>query len=200
LNIFGRIINMEQALTLEPIPEAAKITYEEYKLIGDLADKRYEVIGGRLIMTPAPIPYHQRISRKLERILEDFVIENDLGEVLHAPCDVVLSETDVVQPDIFFIAKDKTHIITETHINGAPDLIIEILSPTFSSKDTVIKKRLYLKNKIKEYWIVDPLEKEIQIWHIKGNFYKLIGSYKEENNVVSSELLLGLKFNLKEVF
>ncbi|MEW6096509.1 MAG: Uma2 family endonuclease [bacterium] len=191
---------MQQAVKLEPIPEAAKITYEEYKLVEDLADKRYEVIGGRLIMTPAPIPYHQRISRKLERILEDFVIDNDLGEVFDAPCDVVLSDTDVVQPDIFFIAKDKAHIITDTYINGAPDLIIEILSPTSTSKDTVIKKRLYLKSKIKEYWIVDPLEKEIQIWHIKGDLYRLIGNYKEKDDIVKSELLKGLKFTLKEIF
>lgn len=191
---------MPQALTLEPIPDEAKITYEHYKLVEDLADKRYEVIGGRLIMTPAPIPYHQRISRKLERILEDFVIDNDLGEVFDAPCDVVLSQTDIIQPDIFFISQEKAYIITDTYINGAPDLIIEILSPTSTSKDTVIKKRLYLKNKVKEYWIVDPMEKEIEIFSLAGDLYKLAGTYKKEDDIVKSELLKGLKFILKEIF
>jgi Uma2 family endonuclease len=191
---------MQQPVTLEPIPDEAKITYEHYKLIEDLADKRYEVIGGRLMMTPAPIPYHQRISRKLERILEDFIIKNDLGEIFDAPCDVVLSEIDIVQPDIFFIPKDKTYIITDTHINGVPDLIIEILSPISASKDTVIKKRLYLKNKVKEYWIVDPMEKEIQIFSLIGDSYKLAGIYKKEDDIVKSELLKGLKFTLKEIF
>lgn len=191
---------MPQTLILEPIPEAAKITYEEYKLVEDLADKRYEVIGGRLIMTPAPIPYHQRISRKLERILEDFVIDNDLGEVFDAPCDVVLSRIDVIQPDIFFISKEKSYLITDTHINGAPDLIIEILSPTSTSKDKTIKKRLYLIHKVKEYWIVDPMEKEIEIFSLAGDLYKLSGSYKKEDDIVKSELLKGLKFILKEIW
>ncbi|MBU0701411.1 Uma2 family endonuclease [bacterium] len=184
---------------LEPIPAEIKITYQDYKLLRDI-DKRYEVMGGRLSMVPAPIPHHQQVSRRLERILEDFVIDNDLGEVFDAPCDVVLSETDVVQPDIFFISKERLYIINKTNIKGAPDLVIEILSPISAGRDTIIKKKLYADHRVKEYWIVDPKGKTIQIYSLVSNLYEIAGSYKEPDDIVKSELLKGLSFTLKEIF
>ncbi|MFH1562195.1 MAG: Uma2 family endonuclease [Nitrospirota bacterium] len=184
---------------LEPIPDEVKITYQDYNLLRDI-DKRYEVIGGRLSMVPAPIPHHQQISRKLERILEDFVIDNDLGEVFDAPCDVVFSKTDVVQPDIFFISKHRLYIINKTNIKGAPDLIIEILSPISTGRDKVIKKKLYADHKVKEYWVVDPRGKTVQIYSLVGALYEISGSYKEPDEIVKSELLKGLSFTLKEIF
>ena len=88
--------------------EKRKFTYKDYLKTPD--DKRYELIGGELLMTPSPVPRHQRISRKIEFALEKFVTENDLGEVFDAPCDVHLDDENVVQPDILFISKDRLNI------------------------------------------------------------------------------------------
>ena len=192
---------MSQVAVLAPesIPAEIKITYQDYKLLRDI-DKRYEVIGGRLNMVPAPAPYHQQISRKLERILEDFVIDNELGEVFDAPCDVVFDNSDIVQPDIFFISKQRLHIINKTNIKGAPDLIIEILSPMSIGRDKIIKKKLYADHKVKEYWVVDPKGKTVQIYGLVNDLYEIAGSYNEPEDTVYSKLLKGLSFTLKEIF
>src|SRR3989337_2491470 len=100
--------------------EKRKYTYEDYLKTPD--DERYELIGGELLMTPSPVPRHQRISRKIEFMLEKFVTEKDLGEVFDAPCDVHLDNENVVQPDILFISKDRLNIIGENNIECAPDL------------------------------------------------------------------------------
>ncbi len=199
--VISRRVNMSQSATLElePLPAEIKITYQDYKILRDI-DKRYEVIGGRLSMVPAPIPYHQQVSRKLERILEDFVIDNDMGEVFDAPCDVVFSKTDVVQPDIFFILKQRLYIINKTNIKGAPDLIIEIISPISTGRDKVIKKKLYADHKVKEYWVVDPKGKTIQIYALVSELYEMACSYNEPDDIVQSKLLKGLSFTLKEIW
>src|SRR3972149_3857829 len=94
--------------------EKRKFTYEDYLKTPD--DVRYELIGGELLMTPSPVPRHQRISGKIVFALEKFVTENDLREVFYAPCDVHLDNENVVQPDILFISKDRLNIIGEKNI------------------------------------------------------------------------------------
>ena len=108
------------------IVEKKKYTYEDYAKLPE--GSPYQLIGGDLIMVPAPTPYHQRISRKIESLLLQHVEKNDLGEVLYSPIDVYFGEEDTFQPDIIFISKERSAIIGETKIEGAPDLIIEILS------------------------------------------------------------------------
>ncbi|HBI24855.1 MAG TPA: restriction endonuclease, partial [Nitrospiraceae bacterium] len=123
------------------IIEKKKYTYEDYLKTPD--DVRYELIEGELLMTPSPVPRHQRISRKIEFILEEFVTNNDLGEIFYAPCDVHLDNENVVQPDILFISKERLNIIGEKNIQAAPDLAIEILSESSAYRDLVQKKKLY---------------------------------------------------------
>ena len=109
-----------------------KFTYEDYKSLPESETKRYELLGGELVEVPSPTEYHQRISMNLEFILQQFVRERDLGRVYHTPLDVVLGEGDereVVQPDLFFISKERSRIIAEEEIRGAPDLVVEITSP-----------------------------------------------------------------------
>lgn len=183
---------------LDPLPDEIKITYHDYTLLQDI-DKRYEIIEGRLTMVPAPAPYHQQVSIKLENILYDFVCDNELGEVICAPCDVVLSKTDVVQPDIFFISKERLSIIGKTRIKGAPDLVIEIISPLSGSRDRIIKKKLYAEHYVKEYWVVEPNKKTLEIFWLNINTYELIGNYRSED-IIESRLLAGLRFNLKRIF
>ncbi len=141
--------------------EKKKYTYEDYLKTPE--DERYELIEGELLMTPAPIPKHQRISRKIEFILEKYVTENDLGEVFYAPCDVHLDDENVIQPDILFISKDRLNIIGEKNIQGAPDLVIEIISENTAYRDLVQKKRLYSRFGVKEYWIAIPREELIEM-------------------------------------
>jgi len=173
-------------------------TYEDYlKLPPD--GKTYQIIGGKLFMTPAPTPYHQKVSRNLEFILWSWVKENNLGEVLYAPVDVVFSSVNVVQPDIIFISKNKIEILKERGIFGAPDLIVEIISPSTSELDIKLKKDLYQRFGVKEYWIVYPREKKIQVYQLKGGTYRLKGVFLGED-IIRSELIKGLEINLKEVF
>ena len=177
--------------------EKRKFTYEDYLKTPD--DERYELIGGELLMTPSPVPKHQRVSRKIEFLLEKFVTEKDLGEVFDAPCDVHLDDENVVQPGILFISKDRLNIIGEKNIERAPDLAIEILSESTAYRDLVQKKKLYSRFGVKEFWIVDPGEETIEVYSLKGNTFLLINTYSK-NEILESPYLKGLKIELKGIF
>lgn len=179
------------------IIEKKKYTYEDYLKTPD--DKRYELINGELLMTPSPIPNHQRISGKLEFMVRKFITENNLGEVFDAPCDVYLDNENVVQPDILFISKERLNIIGEKNIQGAPDLVIEIISENSVYRDMVQKKKLYARFRVKEYWIVIPDEKEIEVYILKDNTYQLYQTYGKADTL-ESPALKGLKIVLKEIF
>ncbi|MEW6238349.1 MAG: Uma2 family endonuclease [Candidatus Omnitrophota bacterium] len=180
-----------------PIASSIQFTYEDYLHFSD--DKRYEIIEGEVYMVPSPLTYHQKVSIRLERFVEDYVIERDLGEIYHAPLDVVLSDIDVVQPDILFISNDNDGIITEKNIQGAPDLVIEILSPSSDHKDKVLKKKLYAKYGVKEYWLVDPGAKEIQVFTLKDAALTLWNAYRLDE-IMQSALWPELKLELKSIF
>jgi len=180
------------------IKEEEIFTYQDYILFPDNG-KRYQIIDGEIYMSPAPIPYHQKILANLEDILRQFVKTNKLGVVFFAPCDVLLSDVDVVQPDIFFISTERMGIIKNKYIEGAPDLVIEITSPYTKKLDKIQKKRLYEIYKVAEYWIVDVDKKTLEVFSLKDNTYKTIAVHKEED-VVASVLMKGLKFNLQEIF
>ncbi|MEW6608051.1 MAG: Uma2 family endonuclease, partial [bacterium] len=141
--------------------EEEKWTYQDYVQFPDNG-KRYQIIQGEVYMSPAPVPYHQRIIRKLGKIIDEFVTRNDLGEIFYAPCDVLLSDINVVQPDIFFISNENLDIIKDKYIEGVPDLIIEITSPYTQKIDKLLKKRLYETYRVQEYWIVDADKKTLQ--------------------------------------
>src|SRR6266542_2906772 len=139
-----------------------RYTYEDYEKLPEGAP--YQLIGGELVMTPSPVPYHQSVSRKIEFELIKFVEEKKLGEVFDAPIDVYLSETETYQPDIIFISKDRLRIIGEKKIEAAPDLVIEILSPSTAYYDLKHKRRIYESSGVREYWIVDPMEKSVEVY------------------------------------
>ena len=180
------------------VVEKKKYTYEDYLKIPD--DKgRYELVNGELLMTPSPIPNHQRISGKLEFVVRKFVTENNLGEIFYAPCDVYLDNENVVQPDILFISKDRLNIIGDKNIQSAPNLVIEIISENSVYRDMVQKKRLYARFGVKEYWIVIPEEKEVEVYILKGEAYQLYKTYTKVD-ILESPSLKGLKIGLKEIF
>ena len=150
-------------------------------------------------MTPSPTPYHQLLSIRIEEALRARVKSGDLGEVLDAPLDVYLSETDTFQPDIIFISKERLNIIGETKIEAAPDLVIEILSPSTAYYDLRHKMRVYEATGVKEYWIVDPMEKTMEVYVNLGKEYTLF-SQARIKGTVKSKLLDGFEIVLENIF
>lgn len=150
-------------------------------------------------MSPAPTPLHQRIIRKLLVKLDNFVEKSHCGEVFDAPIDVVFNEENIVQPDIVFIARENISNITEKNIQGAPGLIIEILTPGTAYNDLVNKKDLYAKFDVKEYWIVDPQKQWIEMYTLTEKEYTL-HQRAVKSGKVSSVVLNGFQVLLKDTF
>ncbi len=185
-----------------PTTKTEKVTYQDYFKINN--DKRYEVITGDLIMVPAPNTEHQSISRKIEIKLCNLVYSGKLGEVYDAPIDVILDDNNVVQPDIIYIAQENKNIIKEKGIYGPPDLVIEIISPSSKYRDTYIKKDLYESFKIKEYWLVDPKNKNIEIFVLnEKEKYELFSEgflEEEDKQIVKSRVIETFEIKMDEVF
>jgi Uma2 family endonuclease len=179
-----------------------KFTYEDYKSLPYSERQRFELLEGELIMAPSPNTEHQEIARELFRPLEEYIRRHNLGKIYFAPLDVVLGEPgeeQVVQPDILFVRKARRHIIREDEIRGAPDLVVEILSPATAEKDRVFKRRLYAKYGVPEYWIVDPEEETIEVLTLGERGYERAGLY-HKNETLESPLLPGLRIPLDEIF
>lgn len=183
---------------MEAIVEKRKYTYEDYLKTPD--DVRYELIEGELIMTPSPVTRHQRISGRLFAFIFAFVTDNNPGEVFAAPYDVVFDNYNVFQPDILFISKDRLNIITDKNVQGSPDFVIEILSESTGYRDAIQKKRLYARFGVREYWIVAPDDKLVEVYYLKDKGeYQLLKTYLE-NDIIESQIIKGLKIELNRVF
>ena len=176
-----------------------KFTLEDYRNLPESETKRYELLGGELLMVPAPNWFHQSVSWKLEILLGRFVEKTQLGLVRHAPLDVILSEEDVVQPDILFISDGRQGIIWKDGIHGAPDLIVEILSPATAGRDRTLKRTLYARSGVQEYWLVDPEGKSIEVLTLSQQGYQPAGRY-ESGQTLTSPLLPSLKIQLDQLF
>jgi Uma2 family endonuclease len=187
----------EGEMTMNTLTIQKKYTYNDYLLIED--EKRYEVMKGELIMVPAPFTIHQRISSKLNFIISKYVNEKNLGEVFYAPTDVVLAEDIVVQPDILFISNKRLDIIKDAAIMGSPDLIIEIVSPSSASYDTIEKRDVYEKYGVKEYWLVFPQEKAVEVLAIEKGIYKEFCKARK-TGIVKSNVIEGITVEIKEIF
>ncbi len=178
-------------------------TYAEYKAWGE--DERWELIKGEAFsMSPAPGTNHQRVSGILFNSIFNF-LESKPCQVFSAPFDIFLPEEDentnkistIVQPDITVIC-DKSKL-NEKGCTGAPDIVIEILSPTSASRDQIVKRDLYERKGVKEYWIVDPAGKIVWKYVLKNNVYgkPAVFDYKR---TPSMDILPDLRINLRKVF
>ncbi len=172
-------------------------TLEDYLRLPEGAP--YQLIKGVLVMSPSPSPVHQEILKSIGVRLVTWVEPRGLGKVYFAPIDVYFTNQDVYQPDIIFISKDRLEIIGDKRIDGPGDLIIEILSPATAYYDLRIKKDVYEKSGVKEYWIVDPLEKIIEVHVNEDGRFRLHQSVRVAGEVVSV-LVEGFKIDLKEIF
>lgn len=179
-------------------------TYNDYLKIND--NKRYEVINGSLIMVPAPNTEHQNVSKIIEMSLYSFVLKSKLGDVYDAPIDVYFDEKNLVQPDIIFISTSNMNIIKKKGIFGIPDLLIEIISPSSRNRDLYTKKDLYQNFKVKEYWIVDPVNRSIDILKLDDNgVYKVhssssLNDEEQEDKNVYSDIVTNFSINLNDIF
>jgi Uma2 family endonuclease len=138
-----------------------KFTYADYAKLPEGAP--YQLIGGELVKSPAPTVLHQEINVTLFQKLFQFQRQGK-GKAFFAPLDVYLSDTETYQPDLMFITNDRLEIIKEKNIRGAPDLVMEVLSPGTAYYDLRHKKDVYAEHGVREYWIVDPMERSIEVY------------------------------------
>lgn len=179
---------------------SSHLTIEDYVLFPD-DGKRHEIIEGDHYVTPAPRTKHQRVSGRLFVKISGFAAPRRLGEVFAAPFDVVLSDENVVQPDLLFVTTARTAIVTEDNIHGAPDLVIEILSESSRKKDEVTKRKLYERYGVREYWIVDPELETVKIFKLEQEAYgRAIEISKEAKDVLTTDLLPGFELSIAEIF
>ncbi|MCG6551253.1 MAG: Uma2 family endonuclease [Candidatus Magnetominusculus sp. LBB02] len=185
------------------MPAAAELwTYEKYLTLGD--ETRSEIIEGDLTMTPAPGFSHQYVVTNLFFIFNKHIKERIGGYIVTAPTDVILSDVNIVQPDILYISKARRGIIRERGVFGPPDLVVEIISPSSHYRDVHVKKALYERFGIAEFWIVNPYMKAIEVLALnKEGRYELISDgclMAEGRQHVISGVIEGLTVDLKEVY
>lgn len=173
------------------------LTYEDYLALPD--DRRYELIEGEICMVPSPGFAHQAVIRNLAFALWEYIRLQDLGVVLQAPMDVVLSSHDVVQPDILFISRQRRQIIADTAVQGPPDLVVEVVSPSNRERDVIVKKSLYARHGIQEYWIVEPDTRTMELLKLVGTSYQSLGLFGQED-VIETPLLPGLRLPVASIF
>jgi Uma2 family endonuclease len=186
------------AVQANPQVQTRKVTYAEYAAMPD-DGRRYQVVEGELIMTPAPNTSHQRSLRELFRAIDSHIRSLDLGEVLFAPVDVVLSDENVVQPDALFVSKERLKIVTDANVQGAPDLIVEVLSPGTAHWDKTVKRDLYARYGVREYWLVSPEAGTLEVLVLRQGVYTRLGLFGAGDGV-KSEVLSGLSFKTDAVF
>ncbi len=137
------------------MPVDTRLTYDDFCQLPD-DGKRYEIIDGELFVTPSPVHLHQRVVTRLTYYLCGFVESHKSGEVFVSPFDVVFSKFDVVEPDLLYISKARASVLTEKNVQGAPDLVVEVLSKTTAKRNRSIKLKLYGRFAVQEYWVIDP--------------------------------------------
>jgi Uma2 family endonuclease len=151
----ARSADSQVAPLASPVHPPAKLGYREYCCFPD-DGRRHEIIDGDHYVNPAPSTYHQTVSRRLQHQLYTQIELTGRGVVYNAPVDVQLTDHDIIQPDLVVVLTSRMQMITPTKIKGVPDLIVEILSPSTASNDATLKKQLYERVGVAEYWIVDP--------------------------------------------
>ncbi len=177
--------------------QRTKLTVKDYMETPD--DVRCQLIDGELILAPSPTFKHQVISGHLFMVVNQFVRRHSLGVVCYAPLDVFLTANDVYQPDILFISNERRDIRTAANIQGAPDLVVEILSPSTEHYDRGRKQEIYGRLGVREYWIVDPQAETVEVLSGIGSRMTSTATYGFEDALVSP-LLPRLSIDLAEVF
>jgi Uma2 family endonuclease len=185
-----------------PSPRSAvKLTYDDFVLFPD-DGKRHELIDGEHYVTPSPNPRHQRILRRLCLAIDNYLHANPIGEVFFAPLDVVISEFDVVEPDLLYLSRERAErVLTPQHVRGVPDLVAEIASKGTRRRDETIKRALYERAGVLEYWVVDPKIEVVRVYR-KGadRFERHVELRLDAGDTVTTPVLPGLEISLDRIF
>lgn len=159
----------------------------------------YQLIQGDLLMSPSPNRYHQQILTNVASVLLAYLERKRIGKIYFAPCDVFLTELDVYQPDLLFISNERSSILGEQGIDGAPDLVVEILSPKTARLDKGVKKEVYARTGVRELWIIDPDQHQIIVYDLQKSSTLPSGTYGASQGF-SSRMFPGLKIQVKKLF
>ena len=179
-----------------------KLTYEDFLLFPD-DGKRHELIDGEHYVTPSPTTKHQRVSGNLPWLLRSYLQEHPIGQIYYAPLDTVFSDFDVVEPDLLYMSTARaTAILTAQHVKGSPELVVEIGSPSTRGRDETIKRRLYERFAVSEYWVVDPELDLVRVYRRDAGslFARPIELSLERGDVLTTPLLPGLELPLLDIF
>jgi Uma2 family endonuclease len=177
-----------------------RLTYDDYLLFPE-DGLRHEILDGEHYVTPSPSLKHQTVSRRLMLSLGLFVETNKLGEVFSAPTDVVLSFHDIAVPDLVYVSRARLSILTEANIQGAPDLVVEILSKSTRKVDQGIKFERYETLGVQEYWLADPFQRAVTVYRLdEGHFREAALLFADREDVLNTPLIPGLEIRLAEIF
>jgi len=178
-----------------------KLTYDDFLLFPD-DGKRHELIDGEHYVTPSPNLTHQRILGNLHYLIRAWLEEHPIGLVFFAPLDVVLSEYDVVEPDLLYLSHERaTQVRTPENVRGAPELVVEIASKSTRKRDETIKRRLFERKGITEYWVVDPPLEAVRVYlRTESGFSRPVEHSRERGDVLTTALLPGLELPLLRIF
>ena len=160
---------------------------------------KFQLIAGEILEMTSPSLYHQRIITKLSTIINNFLLNHSIAEVFVAPLDVYFSDTEVYQPDILILLNESFSKMKENKIEGAPDLVVEVLSPSTAYYDLKHKKSIYEKQGVREYWIVDPIDKTLEIFELQNGKFISTGELSK-NEIAKSKLISGMEVSLDIVF
>jgi len=175
-----------------------RISYEQFCRLPEDGNQ-YELIDGELVVTPSPNTRHQKILGKLFLLLSAYIEKRDLGEVYVSPLDTVFDPNNVLQPDILFISKARLADLARERIEGAPDVVVEILSPSTFHKDLRRKMAVYSQFGVQEYWIVDPEMKTLEL-HMRSASGLQLAHRFSANEIFKSPLLEGLQIPVASLF
>lgn len=177
-----------------------RLGYDDYILFPE-DGQRHEILDGEHYVTPAPYLRHQAVSMRLSGALQPYIEENRLGELFAAPTDVLLSPHDIVQPDLVFVSSQRSLILTERDVQGAPDLVIEILSEGTRRVDQGKKLDRYERAGVQEYWVLDPARNTVAVYRLHEEHYRQAALLRAEaGDVLVTPLLPGLEIRLEAIF
>jgi Uma2 family endonuclease len=178
---------------------STKMTYEDLLLLPE-DGLRHEIIDGEHYVNASPVTKHQRVSMRLIVEISYYLREHPVGELFHAPLDIVLSRYDVVEPDLLYISNERREIITTKNVQGSPDLLVEILSGSNRKYDEVMKRALYERTGVSEYWIVDPDRDHVRVFrrNTAGRYETAADLSRDET--LTSPLFPTLEIQLDEIF
>jgi Uma2 family endonuclease len=184
-----------------PRPQGVKLTYDDFVHFPD-DGMRHELIDGEHYVSPAPSLKHQFVVGALFAALWNFARAHGSGMALVAPFDVLFSQFDVVEPDVLFISKGRlSQILTRKNVQGAPDLAVEVGSPSTRRRDEKLKRDLYERSGVQEYWVADPDLDIIKVYRlVEGRYVRAAELSVEARDVLTTPLLPGLEIPLVDVF